>query len=139
ARTGRRRDRPVRLETEVVADLRRRGPAGGIRAVRRRRALHHQVLVDSHADRVAVAEGDVDRPVLADDRVRALVLVAGVRVALAAEGGTVGGVRAADLDSRRPGRAAVRRLAEVDRAVTRIARAAGGVEPSPRRVDVVRL
>ena len=138
ARAGRRRDGPEGLEAEVVADLRRFGPAGGIRAVRRSRALDHQVLVDAGLRRVAVAEGDVDRPVLADDRMRALILVAGIGVGLTAGRCAKDGARAADLDSRRPGRAAVGRLAEVDRAVSTDALAGVG-EPRPRHVHVVRL
>src|SRR5581483_6427756 len=100
---------------------------------------HEQVLVHARFRGVSVAEGNVDRPVPADDRMGALILVARARIGLAAEVGAEIRVRPTDLDPRRPRRAAVGRLAEVDRAVATHAFTRVEVEPRPRRVDVVRL
>src|SRR5919201_3837890 len=74
------RNRPDRLDAEVGGDLHRCRPVGLDRAVLLRRALDDHVLVDSNRRRVPVEERHVDRAVGTDDRVRALILVACVRV-----------------------------------------------------------
>jgi len=76
---------------------------------------------------------------MADDRVRALILVTGVRIFLAAECGAGGGIGAADLDSRRPGGTTVGGLAEVNRAVRADTGAGRSVKPRPRCIDVILL
>src|SRR5207237_5072052 len=116
-RAPRRCIRAHRLGADVVGDLDGTRPVDPGPAVLRRRALDDQVLVDPGGRRVAVSEGDVDRPVVADDRMRALVLVARGGIRLAAPDRADRGVRAADLDLPRPRRAAVDGLAEADRAV----------------------
>src|SRR4030067_1955098 len=77
--------------------------------------------------RIAVAKGHVDGPIFPDDRVRALVLVAGVRVGRSAEDGAESRVGSADVDPGGPGGTASRRLAEVERAVGRRKTRPGGV------------
>src|SRR5919197_1510297 len=78
-RTARGRIRAERLLADVVADLDRRRPARLVRAVARGRALDEEPLVHAQERRVPVEERHIDRPVGADDRVRALILIARVR------------------------------------------------------------
>ena len=54
------------------------------------------MLIDPEQGRVAVSEGDVYRAAGSHDRVRALVLVAGMGIGLTAEGGAEGCIRATD-------------------------------------------
>ena len=99
-----------RMRSDQVADAERALPVGREIAVTRRRrwALHHQHLVDPRHRRVAVTEDDVDRAVPPDDRMRALILVAGVRVAgCAAEDGAQRRRSTADDHLGRPGRPTV--------------------------------
>ena len=127
--------RPEGMRPDQAADAERPLPVGRVVAVLARPAPDHQHLADPRLGRVAVAEDDVDRPIRADTRVRALILVAGVRIAgRAAEVGAERGRPSVDDHLRRPGGAAVGGLAEDDRAATADRRRVR-LEPGPRHVD----
>ena len=121
--------RAHRMRGDHVAHLGGSRPARRAAAVGAGRAGHVQDLLDRRCrarSRWRTTRRSC-RPE-PDDRIGALVVVARPAAERADRG-----VRAADLDRRRPRRTAVGRLAEVDRAMTFI------VEPRPRDVDVVPL
>src|SRR5262249_16053251 len=78
-----------RLGISDVLHLERTLPACRTAAVCRWRAGHHQDLIAAESGFVAVTERDIDRPVRSYERVRALILITGVRVGLATAHRTV--------------------------------------------------
>src|SRR5689334_5153908 len=83
SRTAGRGVRAEGLHAVIVRDFHWRRPTGDLAAVLAGRAGDNHVLVETGSRRIAIAKGDVDGPILGDDRMRALVLVTGIRIRFA--------------------------------------------------------
>ena len=101
-----------------VGDLDRRGPTRRLAAIGRGRTRDKEGLSQAAPGRrVEVRKRHINRPIRADDRVRALILVTCVRAGGATERRTDRRVRTADGHAGGPRRAAIGRLAKEDRVV----------------------